>query len=96
MDVLRRTCWSPHQGPNSLIAFIGELKKPGGRRNQNQLVLDFATAQYQRYALGLPDRVIWGVECSMGCFGVYSSNWSEDHLVCPILNRPCLGRSLFC
>jgi hypothetical protein len=82
-DVLRRLFWTTRtDGPNSLILFLGEFKKVDGLRNQNQLVLDFATAQSQRSALGLPDAVIWGATCAVGQFKVYSSSWKKVQSVC--------------
>jgi hypothetical protein len=80
--------------PNTLIIFLGEFKKVRGNRNQNQLLLDFRTAQSHRLALGLPDAIIWGSTCAMGNFKVYSSEWNEDHTVSPPFHIPCHRRSV--
>jgi hypothetical protein len=82
-EIRRRLFWSTDTSPpnNTLIIFPGEFKKVPGNRNQNQLLLDFLTAQSQRFALGLPDAVLWGSTCAMGQFKVYSSKWNEDHTV---------------
>lgn len=93
VDDIRRVYWAPCvQGPNSLILFLGECKKAPGSRNQNRLLVDFRTAQWQRYTLGLPDAVIWDAACAMGRFQVYSSMWRYEHSVCP---GPHIRRSLF-
>jgi hypothetical protein len=63
--------------PNTVILFLGEFKKAEGNRNQNQLVLDFGTAQQQRRCLGLPNAVIWGITCASGNLKVYSSMWTD-------------------
>jgi hypothetical protein len=75
---LRRLFWAPNTATtNTVILFLGEFKKVESDRNQNQLVLDFATAQYQRRCLGLPNAVIWGISCGSGSLKVYSSMWAD-------------------
>ena len=75
----RRLFWTPNAtGPISVILFLGESKKAEGDRNQNQLVLDFGTAQYQRRCLGLPNAVIWGITFASGKLKVYSSMWTDE------------------
>ena len=82
---LRRLFWTPNPTlPNTVIVFLGKFKKAEGDRNQNQLVLDFGTTQYQRRCLGLPNAVIWGITCASGNVKVYSSMWTdEEPLVSP-------------
>ena len=80
--------WSPHTTRNSLIVFLGEFKKGSHERNRSQLLLDFCTAQYQRYALGLPNAIIWGVTCAMGKFEVYSSMWDDNQSVSSPIQIP--------
>jgi hypothetical protein len=88
-EILRRLFWTPNTiSQNTLIIFLGEFKKDEGARNQNQLLLDFLTAQSQRLALGLPNIILWGSTCAKGKFTVYSSKWNEDNTVSPsVTNR---------
>jgi hypothetical protein len=73
------TFWSKGtSGKNSLIVFACEYKGDYGACNKNQLVMDFATAQSQRRALGLDPGIIWGATYAEGSFEVYSSEWVEN------------------
>jgi hypothetical protein len=46
LNVTRRLFWSSRRvGLNSLILFLGEFKKTQGPRNENQLLVNFCTAQ---------------------------------------------------
>jgi hypothetical protein len=75
----RRLFWTQYSTvPNTVILFLGEFRKTEGNRNQNQLVLDFGTAQCQRRCLGLPNAVIWGSTCAGGNLTVYSSMWTDE------------------
>jgi hypothetical protein len=82
LDLTRRLFWTPTVTvSNTLIMFLGEFKRELDEKNQNQLLIDFRTAQSQRYVLGLTDSVIWGATCAMGEFTVYSSMWNDAHSV---------------
>ncbi|OBZ66164.1 hypothetical protein A0H81_13772 [Grifola frondosa] len=65
------TQWYP--GPNN-------YKKTNQTSNSNQVIMDFGTAQSQRRALGLKDRVIFGIAGAAGRVTVLSSWWNGDKI----------------
>jgi hypothetical protein len=90
---IRRLFWTPiPTKPNTAILFLGEFKEAEGDRNQNQLLLGFATAQYQRRRLGLPSAVIWGITCANGIGKVYSSIGTDQNpFVSPSIMVPIIS-----
>jgi hypothetical protein len=75
----RRLFWTQNATvPNTVILLLGEFKKTEGERHQNQLILDFGTAQCQRRCLGLPNAVIWGITCADGNLKLYASMWTDE------------------
>lgn len=68
-----------------------EYKRPNGTPAENQLVFDLAAAQGQLQALGVTDRLVYGLACSGGQIEVKWSQWKDKFVshVCP----PCVASS---
>jgi len=60
----------------SIIGFAVEYRAHSSNANKNQLQIDLSTAQCQRKAVGLPDRIVYGATCWKGEFNIYASWWN--------------------
>ncbi|OBZ66162.1 hypothetical protein A0H81_13770 [Grifola frondosa] len=76
------TQWSPgtSDGSPSLIVLPCEYKNTNQSSNCNKVIMDFGTAQSQRRAIGLKDRVIFGIAGAAGRVTVLSSWWNGDKI----------------
>ncbi|OBZ66226.1 hypothetical protein A0H81_13786 [Grifola frondosa] len=76
------TQWYPGPGDvsPSLIVLPCEYKKTNHASNCNRVIMDFGTAQSQRRALGLEDRVIFGIAGGARRVTVLSSWWNGDKI----------------
>ncbi|OBZ68691.1 hypothetical protein A0H81_11031 [Grifola frondosa] len=80
-EVARNAFWSPVPPESiSVIAFPSEHRRLDLITNCNQVIMDLATAQSQRRALGFKDDIIFGVAGARGEAAVLSSWWEDGRI----------------
>jgi hypothetical protein len=88
----RRAEFSWRESPEpdrTVVIFPAEYKRALPTTNVHQLVYDLATAMSHRYAIGIPDEVIYGATGVGGRLTVLAARWDPGQHSVPVSLHTC-------